>query len=713
MNGATLYRFDDVRVDTVAARVFKSGAPVALEPRAYDVLCFLVRHPGRLVEKQELLDAVWSGAFVTENAMTRAVAHLRKALGDDAREARYLETVPTRGYRFIAAVESSAAADTPEPAAAPVPPASRPARLRMLGAVATGLVLAGAVWGGGWLLTDPAPAPPLRRVALSLEPARVAVGRLGALDVSRDGRTVAFLGWSGDDDEVEILVRPLDGETPIALPGTRNAGQLALSPDGEWVGYSTPRGLMRVAVKGGPPEPLAPVPGRHPMGFCLGEDGELFVSVEGRIWRYLPGGEGEVVAEPDPEKGERDLVLPRLVPGNRALLVSTRFGDAEDESRIDVVRLADRSREVLVANGYDARVAGEHLLFSWNGSLLAVPFDTRSLVLGGSPAVVVEGVLSSPGKGVAQYAVSQEGTLAYLPRAGELRWKLLWLDRSGHERPALESEFDFRDPAVSPNGRRFAFRDARGPAGDVWLYDTETRALSRLGLGPRTAALVWSPDGHHIAFGRAEGPAGNYDVFWKDLRSDDDPRPLTTHPAREFPKTISPDGRRLVFEREGDWSERDLWEVDLLGDPAPRPLLVSPADEREPAWSPDGRWLAFQSNRGGVRYELYLADPADPEHQWQVSRSGGREPLWTRGGRELLFRRGAELVSVSVSGEGEPRFGEEQVLFRREHLRPGPGYRNFDVTPDGKELLVVDVEGVPEQRRIEMLLGWPVLAPGS
>lgn len=95
------YEFDDVRVEPDEFRVLKGGQPIALEPKAIDVLTYLVENSGRLVGKQELLDAVWKDTAVSEGAMTRVIAQLRKALGDAAAEPRYLETVPTRGYRFI------------------------------------------------------------------------------------------------------------------------------------------------------------------------------------------------------------------------------------------------------------------------------------------------------------------------------------------------------------------------------------------------------------------------------------------------------------------------------------------------------------------------------------------------------------------------------------------------------------------------------------
>jgi len=99
---ATVYRFDDVEVDVGNFRVSKHGKTVALEPKSLTVLVFLIERHGRLVEKRELMDAVWNDASVTENSLTHAITQLRKVLGDDAKKARYIETVPTRGYRFVA-----------------------------------------------------------------------------------------------------------------------------------------------------------------------------------------------------------------------------------------------------------------------------------------------------------------------------------------------------------------------------------------------------------------------------------------------------------------------------------------------------------------------------------------------------------------------------------------------------------------------------------
>jgi Tol biopolymer transport system component/DNA-binding winged helix-turn-helix (wHTH) protein len=102
-----IYAFDDVRVDADDFRVSKNGEPLSFAPKAFEVLLYLIERRGHLVEKGELLEAVWGETFVAENTLARTVAQIRKSLGDEAKAARYIETVPKRGYRFIADVKVS------------------------------------------------------------------------------------------------------------------------------------------------------------------------------------------------------------------------------------------------------------------------------------------------------------------------------------------------------------------------------------------------------------------------------------------------------------------------------------------------------------------------------------------------------------------------------------------------------------------------------
>ena len=96
------YRFDHVSVDCKNFRVQKGGQIVTLTPRAFDVLVFLAKNGGRVVEKQEIFDEVWKETFVSDNALTKIIKEIRHALDDDANHPRYIETVPKRGYRLIA-----------------------------------------------------------------------------------------------------------------------------------------------------------------------------------------------------------------------------------------------------------------------------------------------------------------------------------------------------------------------------------------------------------------------------------------------------------------------------------------------------------------------------------------------------------------------------------------------------------------------------------
>jgi DNA-binding winged helix-turn-helix (wHTH) protein/tetratricopeptide (TPR) repeat protein len=97
-----VYRFDQFEVNDREFLLSEGGVPVSLEPKVFRLLIYLIENRNRLVRKQELLDKVWPNAVVTENALTRAIRLLRKALHEDSRMPRYVETVPTEGYRFIA-----------------------------------------------------------------------------------------------------------------------------------------------------------------------------------------------------------------------------------------------------------------------------------------------------------------------------------------------------------------------------------------------------------------------------------------------------------------------------------------------------------------------------------------------------------------------------------------------------------------------------------
>jgi DNA-binding winged helix-turn-helix (wHTH) protein len=109
-------RFDRFELDETEARLVYAGEPLALAPKPFAVLCALARAPRMLVTKDALLDAVWGHRFVSDSVLKSTISEVRSALQDDPKQPRCIETVHTRGYRFIAAAVS--VPSQPEPAAA-------------------------------------------------------------------------------------------------------------------------------------------------------------------------------------------------------------------------------------------------------------------------------------------------------------------------------------------------------------------------------------------------------------------------------------------------------------------------------------------------------------------------------------------------------------------------------------------------------------------
>src|SRR6202051_1440448 len=107
-----VYEFGPFRLETSERRLLRDGRPVRLRGKGFDTLCVLVSRPGRLVEKDDLIAAVWPDTVVEENNLAHNINALRKALGDAA----LIETVPGKGYRFLGAVQLRAVPPTPRSA---------------------------------------------------------------------------------------------------------------------------------------------------------------------------------------------------------------------------------------------------------------------------------------------------------------------------------------------------------------------------------------------------------------------------------------------------------------------------------------------------------------------------------------------------------------------------------------------------------------------
>ena len=248
--------FGGFRLDPQRRVLTHAEEVVKLAPKAFDLLLHLVHNPGRLVEKEELLSAVWGGRYVEEGNLNQTIFSIRKALGREPGSERWIVTAPGRGYRFTAPVTRDVPADlTPiSPVLAPEPgpadPAIRPRRRFALGVIAMVLVVAGfAAWHATF---RPAPAviektaagPPSNSVAvlafanMTGDPAQDyfsdgladelinTLSRISALKVA--ARTSAF-SFKGNNATIAEIARKLNVAAVLEGSVLREAGQVRVN----------------------------------------------------------------------------------------------------------------------------------------------------------------------------------------------------------------------------------------------------------------------------------------------------------------------------------------------------------------------------------------------------------------------------------------------------------------------------------------------------
>jgi eukaryotic-like serine/threonine-protein kinase len=331
------YQFDDVTLDPEAFSVQKSGRVVALEPKSIRLLLYLIQNRARAVSKDELLRSVWEDAAVTENALTRVVAQLRKALGDDVRVARYIETVPTIGYRFVAEVMERAA-----PAYSPaVPPAPAPGRNHwILTAALAGALIAGAAV---YLFREP-PATPQAPLwsGTVLGGSRIA----SHPRISPDGQLLAFRAII--DGQSQVAVMKPDSSSWTALTHDRGNGavaSLAWSRDGSKIYFDREWGPGRIYSIG-----------------ALGGEPRLILE---NAWIPEPLPDGSLIAQRPSSEGHYQLLRFWPETGRTQVLPGTVIhNDAPD------ARVFPDGREIAVY-GIPGNAIGPPRLFVLNLQTLA------------------------------------------------------------------------------------------------------------------------------------------------------------------------------------------------------------------------------------------------------------------------------------------------------------------------------------------------------
>lgn len=527
--------------------------------------------------------------------------------------------------------------------------------------------------------------------------------------ISPDGTRLAFTARN-DKGTTMLYLRPLSSLTSQAVAGTEESSYPFWSPDSHQIGFFAGGKLKRIEASGGPPQALCDVAiGR---GGAWSKEGVIvFASGTSEPLQRIPavGGATQPATKLDVSRGENSHRWPYFLPDGQHFLYWARSSHGSQEHTVYVGTLGSLDAKPLMKSELMALYASDHLLFLRDQTLMAQPFNTRSLQTAGPAAPLAEHVAVNPTTNRPVFSASDNGTLVYQAGNAQGGWHLFWYTRDGKQTGSVADLSPYFDPSISPDGTRLAVALVSGQGtGDIWIFDFLRGTKTRLTFDPSVQRYpVWAPDGKTIFFGsnrkggvhmysKASDGAGAEQAL---LQSDE---------AFEYPESVSPDQRLLVYMRVATdkRTATDIYALPLSGEPKPFPIVQNAFNNMQPRISPDGRWLAYSSNESG-RYEIYVTGFPGGGAKWQVSTSGGSFPSWRRDSKELFLLDGADnVIAVDVNTVGKTvRMGAPQALFHAGGVQTQEG--PYSVTADGKKFLINTGDVKEGNQPFTLVQNWP------
>jgi eukaryotic-like serine/threonine-protein kinase len=726
-NPASKVVFGPFEYDDRSGRLTKYGTRLRLQGKPLQVLSLLVDRAGHVITRDELQHHLWDGGtFVDfEQGLNSAVNKLRQTLGDSADQPRYVETLPGRGYRFIAPIQRPSTTTIFE-VAAPARIELKPGKqLRPWLAFVAGAALAAMAGGGYWLakrpkeLVDP---PKLAKLAV-LPPDGFALESAASRQsfaLSPDGARLAFTAMDSSG-EFSVFLRDFKSMEPRLVPGSEGAHTIFWPSDGLSLYLTAKSKLLRMPLEGDAHVLLADSPSFLFSGAWLSPQRILLDSFRASYFVSPSGG---------PLERLKDMYWwPQMLPDGEHFLYAGR--DARGgRYQVRVVRLRDFTTKDLIEADSRAMYTAStvkpgtgYLLYIRGGNLLAHPFDPRSLQLTGEPAAVASRVYSFAQTGAADFSVSDQGVIAYQSYVG--RSQLVWVDRAGHQLGVIgPANINLKSARLSPDAQHLAtaiYEIERGEQ-DLWIFDVKTNTGRRLTADPGLRdAPVWSPDSTTLAFAHV-ADATPLRIHLRGLGQNDAEEAM---PATDFqvPTDWSPDGRFVVFMNTGyprlaNEQQSDVWLLDLARGRKVIPLLKTRFHEANPTFSPDGKWLAFTSNECG-RPEVYVQAfrsgdaPSVIGERHLVSSAGAQAVRWRRDGKEIFYLDfDGRVQAVPVRLSPKPHFGAATALFAisTEARAAIHSVLGFDVSADGQRF-VIPVVSALKAPSIVVVQNWEVLLP--
>jgi serine/threonine-protein kinase len=524
------------------------------------------------------------------------------------------------------------------------------------------------------------------------------------LAVSLDGRRIVYVGQMAGQTRLSVRAidrleaRVLDG-LPTGFGAVRSP---FLSPDGAWVGFFESTGnthsLNKVPLAGGAAVTLCSTEGT-PRGASWGpRDAVIFATSApgtGLMEVSVSGGNPRALTRPDTPKGEVGHFFPEILPGGKAVLFTIVTRRPIENSQVAVLDLRTGHSRVLVQGGSNAHYAGSgHLVYALRGAVYAVAFDLEHLQVRSDPILVEERLVTKSLSGAASFSLTRDGALVYLAGdAVSVARALVWVDRHGGETRILAPPRSYFDARVSPDGRRIAL-GVRDAAVGVWLGAFDG-TLTPLSSDPSSSEFpVWTPDSLRVVY--SSGTPST--LFWRAANGTGPAERLLDSPTVMIANSFSRDGTRLVVEQTHPTTGSDLYLLSLTDRSGSgsrfdaRPLVATRFNERNGEISPDGAWLAYQSDMSG-KDEIYVQPfPNLEQGPLQISTDGGSVPAWARTGGELFyFAPDGKLMAVPVEHGHAFRRGNAVVVVDRPYFRSINQDRNYDVSSDGRFLMIKDL----------------------